>query len=411
MDDQNLAKHSIIMVITTMAANFFSYIYQLLMGRLLSKEEYGILYSLLSLMYIINVGGSTIQTAIARYVSKLKARRDYGKMRYLWEFSVNRTILFGLAFSLLLSLLSPLLSQFFNISNEWYMVLLAFSLIFSFALPANLGLLMGLQKFMEFGISNDLWALMKLLFGVSFVLVGFGVYGALLPIAIANISVFLITFVFIRNLMKNSSQKFEMKDIYSYSTLALLAIFSYTAMTYVDVLLAKHYLDANLSGDFAALAVLGKIVLFAPAGIVIAMFPKTSESFERNESHSSLLFRALLYTVVLGGFVSLLYLLFPQLIAWIMFGDKYLSITSYMFPYGVAMLMLSVVTLLTNYALSVHKSRVAYPVFLSLIIEILLLSIFHSNISEMINSILASNAVAIALIALYLKMSNSKGGP
>jgi O-antigen/teichoic acid export membrane protein len=405
MEDQNLTKHSIIMMVSAMAVNFFSYVYQLLMGRLLSKEEYGILYSLLSLMYIINVGGTTIQTAAVRYVSKLKAHGKYGRIRYIWEFLVNRALLLGLASFLLLSILSFPLSRFFNIDNEWYVILLAFSLVFSFALSANLGLLMGLQKFIEFSVSNNLWVLIKLLFAVGLVLLGFGVYGALLPIAIANILVFFITFVFIRSLMKNSSQKFEMGDVYSYSTLALLAIFSYTALTYVDVLLAKHYLDVNLAGDFAALAVLGKIILFAPSGIALAMFPKISDSFERKVSHSSLLFKALLYTVVIGGFVSLLYLLFPQLIAWVMFGDKYSSIIGYMFPYGVAMLMLSVITLLVNYSLSIHKTKIAYITFIALLAEVSLLSAFHSSISEMINCILISNLVAIIPMGFYLKLS------
>jgi O-antigen/teichoic acid export membrane protein len=403
MDDQGLAKHSVLMVFSTLLASFFNYLYQLLMGRLLSREDYGILYSLLSLLYIVNVGSGAIQTSIARYTSKLKVHEKYGKLRYLWEFSTGRTLLLGFVSFLVLSLLSPFISQFLNINNIWYVIFLAFFLIFGFTVSVNLGLLMGLQRFTAFGASNNLWAFLKLSIGVFLVLVGFGIYGGLLSLAIANIIVFFMTFIFIKNLIKNKAEKFELHEIYSYSGLALLAIFSFTLMTYIDVILAKHYLDPRLAGDYAALAVLGKIIFFVSSGIALAMFPKTSESFEKNKGHFSILLKALLYTALIAGFVTLLFLLFPKIIEEFMFGGKYPTIVSYMFEYGVAMFLFSIISLLINYSLSIHKTNVAYLVFFALLIEISLLLLFHSNISDITNSMLVSGVVTVILMSFYLK--------
>lgn len=243
MGDNDLTKHSIIMMTATMASNFFSYLFQLSMGRLLPLADYGILYSLFSLYSIINVGGTAIQTSIARYASKLKAHGEYGKIRYLWDFSIRSTLILGFVTFLLVCILSPFIAQFLNISNTWYVVLLGFYLIFSFALPANQGLLMGLQSFWAFGASTALWALLKLLLGVSLVLVNFGVYGGLLAPAIANIIIFLATLVFIRYVVKTKPKKFDLKGVYSYSGLSLLAIFSFSSMLYINVILAEHFLD------------------------------------------------------------------------------------------------------------------------------------------------------------------------
>jgi O-antigen/teichoic acid export membrane protein len=403
MEDHDLTKHSIIMMTATMAANFFNYLFQLAMGRLLSLEDYGILYSLLSLVYIINVGGTAIQTSIGRYTSKLKTHGEYGKIKYLWDLSTRSTLMLGVVMFLLVCLLSPLIAQFFNISNTWYIILLASYLLFSFAMPANQGLLMGLQKFWAFGLSTASWALLKLLLGVILVFIGFGIYGGLLAPSVANITVFLVTLVFIRHVVKTKPKKFDLRGVYSYSGLALLAGFSFTSMLYVNVILTKHFLDPTSAGAFSALAVLGQIVFFAPSGIALAMFPKTSESFEKNKGHLSILLKALLYTIIISGFVVLLFLLFPKPIAEIMFGDKSAAIIPYMFEYGVAMFLFAVVNLLVNYSLSIHKTRVAYVIFLALLMEVSLMSIFHSGISNITHSMLLSGAVAVILIIFSLK--------
>jgi len=403
MDDHSLEKHGIVMMAATMAANFFNYLFQLSMGRLLSLEDYGILYSLLSLVYIINVVGGAIQTSVARYASKLKAHGQYGKIKYLWDFSTRSTLMLGVVMFLLVCLLSPFIAQFLNIGNIWYVVLLAFYLLFSFAMPANQGLLMGLQNFWAFGMSTASWALLKLLLGILLVFIGFGIYGGLLAPSVANITVFLVTLVFIRHVVKTKPKKFDLKGVYSYSGLALLAVFSSTTMVYADIILAKHFLDPLAAGVFSTLAVLGKIVFFASSGIALAMFPKTSESFEKKQSHLPILLKALLYTLLISGFAILLFLLFPRLIAETMFGEKSAVITPYMFEYGLAMLLFSVVALLVNYFLSIHKTRVAYLISFALIVEILLLSTFHSSIADITHCMLASGAVAVILMLFYLK--------
>lgn len=405
MDDHSLEKHSILMMTATMAANFFNYLFQLSMGRLLSLEDYGILYSLLSLVYIINVGGTAIQTSIGRYTSKLKTHGEYSKIKYLWDFSTRSTLILGVVMFLLVCLLSPIIAQFFNISNIWYVILLAFYLLFSFAMPSNQGLLMGLQKFWAFGASLASWALLKLLLGVFLVLIGFGIYGGLLSPPLANITVFLITLLIIRNVVKTKPQKFDLRGVYSYSGLALLAVFSSTTMVYADVLLAKHFLDPVAAGTFSTLAVLGKIVFFASSGIVLAMFPKTSESFEKKQGHFSILLKALLYTVLISGFAVLLFLLFPKPIAEIMFGDKSAAIIPYMFEYGIAMFLFAIINLLVNYSLSIHKTHVAYVVFLALLIEISLLSILHSGISDISHSMLLSGMAGIILLVSYFSVN------
>jgi hypothetical protein len=88
-----------------------------------------------------------------------------------------------------------------------------------------------------------------------------------------------------------------------------------------------------------------------------------------------------------------------------MFGEKSLTIVPYMFEYGVAMFLFAITNLLVNYSLSIHKTRVAYVISFALLVEILLLSLFHSGISDISHTMLLSGAAATVLLVFYLSAS------
>jgi O-antigen/teichoic acid export membrane protein len=151
--------------------------------------------------------------------------------------------------------------------------------------------------------------------------------------------------------------------------------------------------------------VLGKIVLFAPGGIAIAMFPKTSELFEVKGKHLDLLFKALLLTLFISGGAVLAYYLYPSFVVNIIFGDKYLFTTPYIARYGLAMAFFALTGLLMNYSLSINRMNIAYFLALTAFLEIVLIAMFHSSIGEVVDVMLACGALSLVSIGIYLRGS------
>ena len=267
----DMTRHGTIMVAFGLTAGLINYGFQLTMARMLTPAQFGTLSSLLSLLVILSIFSSAVNTSITKFASMFKAQGRLGKISYLWRSYLKRTLLIGLGSFLLLSALSPLISNFLNIDNNWYLIILFFSLILVFALPVNYGILRGLQRFVPLGSSNTLVAFLKFTLGALLVYLGLGVYGGLSGFVIAELVVFAVTIFFLRDLTRVGSEKVNIRGFHSYTALAVLAIAAFTILTYVDVILVKHYFDPEIAGNYSAIATLGKVALIAPGGIAVAM--------------------------------------------------------------------------------------------------------------------------------------------
>ncbi len=400
--EQKLAKHSLIMIIFSLSAAFFNYLYQLFMGRLLTPEEYGILFSLINIFYIFSVLSTTVQTTMTKYTSQLKAKNQFNKLSYFWRYALKKSFTFGIITTILFFIITPFISDYLHLPSQIPALILFSSLLFAYAMPTNQGILQGLQRFIPLGISQTLWAFLKFVLGIAFVYLGFSVSGALAPFLIANVIVFFISFYFLKDLMKIKSESFKIPNLYKYSTLTLLALLTYTTSFSIDTILAKHYLTDFLAGIYSSISILGKIILFAPGGIAVVLFPKASELKERGLNHFDLFIKALILTVILTLPVLLLFNFFPELTVKIIFGTKYIKAVPYLFKYSLAMFSFAISGLVMNYILSLGITRVAYALTLALIIEIIGIVLFHWNISQIVDIVLIASILSVIVQIPFL---------
>lgn len=402
----DMTSHGLVMVTFGLLAGLFNYLYQLSMGILLSPAEFGTLFSLFSLFRIISWFPQSLELPITKFVSTFKAQGRLSRANYLWKFSLKRTLLIGLAVFVALTLATPLISKLLNIDNNLYPIILFSSFILAFSLSVNYGTLGGLQRFLPLGFSNALLAFLRLSIAVSLVYLGLGVYGGLAPVVLAYGITFLVTIYFLKELTTVGKEKVRLGSLRSYTGFALLALICFAVVTNIDVVLAKHYLSVENAGDYAAISVLGRAALFAPAGIVIAMFPKTSELFETGGSHHLLLRKAMLYALLLGGGVVIIFLLFPEFVANFVLRGKYPVAIPCLFRYGLAMLFFALSFLMISYFLSLNQTKkVAYCLLGLTALQLGLISFFHSSIAQLVNIMLIMGALCLALmLPLYLKV-------
>jgi O-antigen/teichoic acid export membrane protein len=408
----DLARHSLLMVIFGAVGSFFSYLYQLSMGMLLTPAQYGTLLSFTSLFTIIAILSQSVQISVARFTSRFKAENKLGGVNYLWKSSLKKTLLFGLLLFTALILFAPLLSRFLHTNNNWYAIILFASLLLAFALPANWGLLQGLQRFFPLGLSQALWSFLRVFIGTLLVYFGLGIYGGLLSFPLAYLIVFLLTLFFLRDLTKLGNEKLQFSQFSSYTGSAFLAILSFAVLTNIDIALAKHYLAPEHAGNYGVISVLGKIALYAPVGVATALFPKSAEFFDTGMSQGILLRKAIWYTFLITGVISLIYWLFPELVVGILFGGKYPLAAPYLVKYGLAMGLFAFAYLLMNHLLSLNRTRVAYSLLVAMLLQLGLITFFHADITVIINVMLISSLMCLALmLPLYFTMRQRKGEP
>ncbi|WP_367884749.1 hypothetical protein [Thermococcus sp. JCM 11816] len=94
----------------------------------------------------------------------------------------------------MIALISPMFSSFLQIEDNTLLLVLFASLPLSMVLPPIYqGALRGMQRFSALGgLSTSSWAFLKVLFGVSLVALGYGVFGGLLGIFLAHVGAFFL---------------------------------------------------------------------------------------------------------------------------------------------------------------------------------------------------------------------------
>jgi O-antigen/teichoic acid export membrane protein len=398
----DMARHGLMMAGFGFALGLFNYLYQLAMGRMLQPDDYGILLSLTSLFMIVSVLALTIRTAMTKFVSRYHAEGNMASVGHLWRLYLKWTLIVGALAFLVVAVLSPKIAWFLRIADYWYVVVLFSALILAFAVPLNYGTLNGLHRFLPLGWTTTLWALLKLALAILLIKLGAGVYGGLAPFFIAFVIVFAITYYLLKDLPQKGTDKLKVTGLRSYMGLSLIAIMSYTVVTNIDVVLVKHFLDENQAGNYAAVAALGRAALFAPMGIALAMFPKTSGLYESGKSHRPVLLKAVVLTALLTGAVVLLYWACPNFFVDLLGGTgKYTLAAPHLFKYSLAMMFFAVSYILMNYFLSLNRVQVAYIFAAVAFLQVLLILYFHSEIAQVVNVMLISGAACLFATLLF----------
>ncbi len=398
----DMVRHGTMMVAFTGIGSLLNYLYQLAMGWLLSPEEYGILISLLSLLVIVSVFSSAVDTTVTKFVSMEYAHNSFGRVNYLWKFFLKRTLLLSSGLFVVLALLGPMISSFLNLGSNWYVWILLVSLVPAFCMSANFGVLRGLERFLHLGMSGTLWAFLKLGIAIFLVYMGLRAGGAILSLALASLIVFSVSIWFLRDVFKAGNESFKVSGVRQYAGLAFLAVLALTALTNMDVIFAKHYLSQVDAGNYSAISVMGKIIFYMSGGVAVVMFPKTSRLSEQG-GHQEVFRKSAFLTVLLVGGPILVYWLFPNLIINVLFLGKYQSARPYLFTYALAMALFAISNLLVYYLLSLNKAKIAYFLTAAALAEICLIILFHSSILQIVNVVLFAGVASVTLsVAFYL---------
>lgn len=194
------------MVIGVGLFSLFNLLYHFFMVRYLPPIEYGNLNAVMALFMVISVPASTVQTTVTKFVSSFKVLNRYDRVRKLLRHLLLLMSIAGVAIFLLILLGSSYLSSFFQFNSQGLIILLGMILLFAMVIPVPWGGLQGLQKFGSLTFNLIVNGGLKFALGILFVLVGFGVLGAMGAILLSYvITTFLSLVILQMNLPKGGS--------------------------------------------------------------------------------------------------------------------------------------------------------------------------------------------------------------
>lgn len=373
---------SAVLVVGNMAANVVNLVYQVLMGKVLNPEGYGILLSLYSVLYILSIVPLSSSVSIVKFISSAKDVKERTKAylaikRFIWWTAI--------ILSLAVVVLSVPLARFLKISDIVSVLLTAPVLFFSLITLVNQASCQGILKFMGVVLPNFTMSAVKLVVGLALVFLGFYVRGVMLGVVIGGIAAYILSLYYIRGRFDEKvNGRYDLKSFFVYSAPVLIQALAFTSFFTVDVILVKHFFPAVDAGIYGAVSTIGKIIFFAASPVASAMFPIVSGRKARGEKYFEVLIGSLLLTLVISAGAAFVYYLFPGLILQTLYRKEYLVAQSELVWMGIFIAFYTMSSFLVNFFLSIDKTKVVVIPLVFAILQIVGIWFFHGSLLQVI---------------------------
>ena len=408
-DNKRLFNNTVIIFVGSIAGSVFSYLFNMLMGRLLGPEKYGEMAAVLALVGIFAVVGGVVATTTMYHVSELYGFNNISGIKKLLVILTKHILAFSILFFLIGTAFSKPLSDFFSIQHIMPVIIAFSSFIFGFIILINKGILQGTQRFVAFSVIGVIEMVLRLALAIILVKIGFSVSGAILATVLATAITYFITFWPLGTLFKKVKNHekaefhFEKKDVLNYSWPVLASSLLLAIMLNADIILVKHYFPGPDAGLYAATSTVAKIILYVTAPIISVMFPMILEKKAKGEKHFKMFFFSLGLTALGSLLVLALYTVAPGFVMKILYGSGYTKLFYLLPQLGIFVLFYTLVNLLVNYFLAIKNFFFLIFMAVAVVVTLFWISLFHPSITAVIRIFITTNGLLFAaMIGYYL---------
>lgn len=379
-----LARNSAIVFVGSMVANVGSYVYHLLMGRLLGPAGYGELSSLLSILYIFTVPLLVGQTVLVKFVSQFKAHGEVGQTKSLFLSITKKALLISLIGIPIAWVSAPSITSFLHLPSVTLFMIVYVLFIVSLLSIVTTSMLQGYQKFLWLSILTAGSIIIKVIISVPFV--RFGMIGVLAAAVVAAIIIYCLYFIPMKFVLRVKAlpSKLTWQEAVGFTIPTLLCLLGITSIYSTDIILVRHFFSPKEAGLYAALAILGKIIFYASSSVAMVLFPVLSERSAKGSETKKLVSTAIIGVAAISAVLVMGYFLFPNFIVRMLFGNSYAGAGALLGEFGIFIAFFSVAYIVINACLGIGKTGIWIVPTICSIFQIVAIFFVHNAVNTVI---------------------------
>jgi O-antigen/teichoic acid export membrane protein len=383
--------------IAAMAGNVVALAFTLVFTRVLGQSGYGSLGALISTFLILTVAGYALQTTVAREVSGAIAAGDpdagRGVRRWLW-----RLALLVLTVAVVGAVARHPLASLIGVPDvPWAAAATLPAGALWLVLSVERGALLGFQRYRLVGVSIVGEQLARLIFGVILAAGGLDVTGAFLgtPLALALVSV--VLWVPLGRQVAGAPDTelpgHRLRDLALRAWAPICALGLISWLQDGNVIVVKHLATDHDAGAWVAAAVAAKAIMWIAIGLGAYLVPEAARRAGSREDARPILLRCMGLIAALAVPMVLVYSVAagPILhkVLHVHGGEGALPF------FGLAMSMLAMTYLATQYHLALHRSRFLVVLAAGAVAQPLIMIAIGPDLT----------GLALGLLALHLCMA------
>lgn len=371
----------------SLLANLLGYGFTVVMSRALPVGRFGELSALVGVLVLASVAGTALQAQIARRIA--------GGERPPAERLLADSAVVGLGVGVVVLAVSPLLRAALDVGSWASLLWLAVAMIpttFAFGVQ---GVLQGEHRLVRLGVVLAAVQAAKLAAGIIA-----GATGGSIPIAFALTAVF--TAVVALAAMPLASPFSPGRPTWTRQLVAawlrdMAAVLGVLVLTSLDLLMARHYLDATASGLYAAGNVVTRTAFWGPAFIALAGYPRFSDPTQR----AAALRRAVVTLLVIAA-IAVAGAWAAQDLLPVILGNAYRPVAPLALLFAVQGSALAALQLGVYAGLAAHDRRAAGGLWLGAAVEVLLVAmVWHADVRQIIT---VSTLCSLAMVGLTVAL-------
>lgn len=394
-------------IFSLLAADALNFIFSAFLGRVLTFEEFGLvtLINTLWTLVLIFVGG--VGTTLTYKTAFLSGERGEEESISFYKAIFRKTFFIVAAISLIFLVTSPFISRFFDLDRYLPFILFAPLITTGVLSATNKGFLQGRLNFGLLGMIIIVEAVTKLLLAILLVLFHLShfVYAAVI---FTEIIEFAFGMYFVRQKTKNVSIKHDHIFPRNFFLAAITARLSTTSFLILDVVVAKHFLSPLVAGEYAFLALVGKMVFYFGSLLSAFIVSLVSREVGRKQNPHQTFTKLLTGTFFLTFFVYLFIGPLGYFTVPLLFGKKAYIVLPYLSTYGLAIAFYTITTQIVTYRLS--RKHYIYPAtaLLFALVSIAGMMVLHKTIGDIVAVILGVSIVNF-LVLLLMNLFDVEG--
>ena len=404
-----------IVIGASLLANACSYIFHFVLSRRLGPEQYGTLATMIAIASILVVIGSSIGTVIMQETARMWVTHQDRKIPPFLRQAGSRIALLGVIVTLGLGVLSGLLRTYFHVADArlWWL-LAVYGGLTAFTGFAR-GAAQGAHRFAIFGGSLVAEGISKVILGSAFVMIGFGVAGAIGGLISSVVIAIAIVFFPMAFGGERHIAQTDMPHLSGRTLKVLSAASAISALLYVDMLLAKHHFSAAQAGFFGAAGTIARTIPYGAGLVMLILGPLAAAA--KHAGGSSLRRILTLVSMSAAGAIVIGLLtvwLLPHVLIYATYGLAYAPAIPLLRLYAIDEALLAAAILGAMYLVAIGEYSVSICLLGAVALEATLMSALGSTptrlliIAIIVNACLAPAVWVLAVRSLH-ETSNAKG--
>jgi O-antigen/teichoic acid export membrane protein len=300
---------------------FAAFLFQILTARYLGPIEFSLFAAFLAIVNIGAIGSSALQNAVTVQTARSIAAGTSESKSSRFDPTLIEATVIGMVFFIAIAAFSGPLANYLE-APSWTVFLAAISLILSFLLARNLGIIQGSGR----ALSTVWWssghAIVRLILSLSVFLFTFGFGGF---VAVVMVSLFIMT-AWVSLYLRKIPNRPDHAPFDRATVAVLLSTIAFAWLTNVDVIFLRALASPLDSGNYAVVALLVKTGFIIPGTLSLYFLPKL---IEKNSKSSGLAIPIAITTLGILALTTFLWL-FGPLVVRTFFGANYVVTSEFL---------------------------------------------------------------------------------